>query len=66
MTRGRRRASAVAADPVDEVLDQINAERIKGGLEPFKTSWDLMKGLKREYRQEPRDYEGNFDFEEVR
>ena len=51
---------------VDEVLDQINAERVKGGLEPFKNSWDLMKGLKREYREEPRDYEGNFDFEEVR
>ena len=51
---------------VDEVLDQINAERIKGGLEPFKSAWDLIRGLKKEYAAEPAVYDANFNFDEVR
>jgi len=51
---------------VDETLDQINAERIAGGLTPFKSAWDLIRGLKKEYAAEPAVYAANFDFNEVR
>ena len=51
---------------VDEVLDQINAERIKGGLAPFKSAWDLIRGLKKEYAAEPAVYDANFNYDEVR
>jgi hypothetical protein len=51
---------------VDEVLDHINAERIKGGLAPFTSAWDLIRGLKKEYAAEPAVYQADFDFDEVR
>lgn len=58
--------SRTVREAIDNVLDEINAERIKGGLKPFKTSWDLLKGLKKEYKAEPAQYDANFDFEEIR
>ena len=53
-------------EAIDGVLDQINEQRVKGGLVPFKSSWDLLKGLKKEYAAEPAQYDANFNFDEVR
>ena len=53
-------------EAIDGVLDRINEERIKGGLEPFKSSWALLKGLKKEYAAEPAQYDADFNFDEVR
>jgi len=51
---------------VDEVLEQINVERVKGGLAPFTSAWDLIRGLKKEYAAEPAEYTADFDFYEIR